>query len=139
MATQREPSMKYNQDFQVESVLDVLRRINEKYEEGSDEDEALRIAAVALLYLQDSGRMDEYREFFRSFYTPAIEDVVVAGTFETRQAAEAWLASGKGHDGDLLRIAGQGFQVIRTGGSQQTLLRTPLPEELMKKFPPQPT
>ncbi|NPC75711.1 hypothetical protein HPP05_38820 [Corallococcus exiguus] len=131
--------MKYNQNFRVEAVLDALRRINEKDGDASEEDEALRIAAVALIYLQDSGRMDEYREFFRSFYTPAIEDVVVAGTFETRQAAEEWLANGKGHDGDLLRIAGQGFQVIRTGGGQQTLLRTPLPEELMKKFPPGPT
>ncbi|MBN8472834.1 hypothetical protein JYJ95_40550 [Corallococcus exiguus] len=131
--------MKYNQNFRVEAVLDVLRRINEKYGDASEEEEALRIAAVALIYLQDSGRMDEYREFFRSFHTPAIEDVVVAGTFDTRQAADEWLASGKGHDGDLLRIAGQGFQVIRTSGGQQTLLRTPLPEELMKKFPPGPT
>ena len=49
------------------------------------------------------------------------------------------MANGKGHDGDLLRIAGQGFQVIRTGGGQQTLPRTPLPEEFMKKFPPGPT
>ncbi|RKG61879.1 hypothetical protein D7X30_00605 [Corallococcus sp. AB011P] len=131
--------MKYNQGFQVESVLDVLRRINEKYEEGSAEDEALRIAAVALIYIQEGRRLDEYRAFFRSFDTPAIEDVVVAGTFETRQAAEEWLESDKGQDGDLLRIAGQGFQVIRTGGGQQSLLRTPLPEELMKKFPPGPT
>lgn len=131
--------MKYNQNFRLEAVLDALRRINEKYGDASEEDEALRIAAVALIYLQDSGRLDEYREFFRSFYTPAIEDVVVAETFETRQAAEEWLASGRGQDGDLLRIAGQGFQVIRTGGGPQTLLRTPLPEELMKKFPPEPT
>ncbi|RKG68562.1 hypothetical protein D7V80_11870 [Corallococcus sp. CA054B] len=131
--------MKYNQNFRLEAVLDALRRINEKYGDASEEDEALRISAVALIYLQDSGRMDEYREFFRSFYTPAIEEVVVAGTFETRQAAEEWLESGKGRDGDLLRIAGQGFQVIRTGGGPQTLLRTPLPEELMKKFPPGPT
>jgi hypothetical protein len=128
--------MKYNPNFRLESVLDALRRINEQYDDASAEDEALRVAAVALIYLQDRGRLEEYREFFRSFYTPAIDDVVVTETFETRQAAEAWVASGKGQDGDLLRIAGQGFQVIRTGSGQQMLLRTPLPEELMKKFPP---
>jgi hypothetical protein len=127
-----------NQNFDVDSVLGVLKGINEQYPEGTREDEALRVAAVALLFVRESQRLDEYREFFRSFYTPAVDYVVVARTFVERQEAEDWIARGEARDGDLVRIDGQGFQVMpgRRGG-KQTLLRTPLPEELMKKFPPE--
>ncbi|MCY1040394.1 hypothetical protein OV208_03595 [Corallococcus sp. bb12-1] len=131
--------MKYNQEFSVEAVLDVLRGVNEKYKEGSPVDEALRVAATALIYIQERQQLDEYREFFRSFYTPAIDCVVVSQTFLTRADADAWLSGGHARDGELVRIAGQGFQVVLAGeGTKPTFLRTPLPEELMKKFPPQP-
>ncbi|RKH06254.1 hypothetical protein D7Y13_31090 [Corallococcus praedator] len=131
--------MKYNPDFDVDSVLDVLKGVNEKYEEGSPEDEALRIAAVALVYVREAERLEEYRGFFRSFFTPAIESVIVSQTFSTREEAETWLALGVARDGELIRVAGQGFQVILAqGDAKPTLLRTPLPEELMKKFPPGP-
>ena len=131
--------MKYNPDFSVEAVLDVLRGVNEKYEEGSPEGEALRVAAVALIYLRESQRLNDYREFFRSFYTPAIEHVVVSQTFLNRADADAWLESGEARDGELVRIAGQGFQaVLGLEGVKPTFLRTPLPEELMKKYPPGP-
>ena len=129
--------MKYNPHFDVDSVLDILRTVNEKYPEGSPEDEALRVAAVALLYVRESQKLDEYREFFRSFYTPAIDYIVVAQTFSTREEADTWLASGKASEGDLIRIAGQGFQVtpVRKGVGLR-LVRMPLPEELMKRKPP---
>ncbi|WP_375768813.1 hypothetical protein NR798_45245 [Archangium gephyra] len=129
--------MKYNPDFDVDSVLDRLRTVNEKYPEGSPEDEALRVAAVALLYVRETQKLGDYREFFRAFYTPAIEYIVVAHTFATREEADAWLASGKTRDGELVRIAGEGFQVIpERSGKGFRFLRTPLPEELMKKYPP---
>lgn len=129
--------MKYNHNFEVDSVLDVLRTVNEKYPEGSPEDEALRIAAVALFYVREIKKLEEYREFFRSFYTPAIDYIVVAQTFATREEADAWLASGRARDGELVRIAGEGFQVIpERKGTGWRFLRTPLPEELMKKYPP---
>ncbi|MBZ4415827.1 hypothetical protein [Myxococcus sp. RHSTA-1-4] len=129
--------MKYNPDFDVDSVLDALRIINEKYKEGSQEDEALRIAAVALLYIRENRKLDDYRDFFRSFYTPAIDSITVSQTFSSREEADAWLASGKAQEGELVRVAGQGFQVIpMRQGTGLTLLRTPLPEELMKKYPP---
>lgn len=129
--------MKYNPAFSVDAILDVLRTVNEKYPEGSPEDEALRVAAVALLYVRETQRLEEYREFFRSFYTPAIDYIVVSQSFSTREEAEAWLATGNAAKGDLVRVAGQGFQVIAAReGRGLTLLRTPLPEELMKKHPP---
>jgi hypothetical protein len=129
--------VKYNPDFDVDSVLDILRTVNESYPEGSPEDEALRVAAVALFYVRESQKLDEYREFFRSFYTPAIDYIVVAQTFSTREEADTWLASGQATEGDLVRIAGQGFQVMpMRKGVGLRLVRMPLPEELMKREPP---
>ncbi|WP_414639135.1 hypothetical protein [Archangium sp.] len=129
--------MKYNHNFDVDSVLDVLRAVNENYQEGSPEDEAIRVAAVALFYVREIQKLDDYREFFRSFYTPAIDYIVISQTFSTREEADEWLASGKASEGELVRVAGQGFQVIPARkGKGLIFLRTPLPEELMKKYPP---
>jgi hypothetical protein len=130
--------MIYNPNFDVDAVFDRLRTINEKYPEGSPEDEALRIAAVALFYVRESQKLEDYREFFRSFYTPAIDSIVVAQTFATREEADVWLASGTAKEGDLVRIAGQGFQVMpERKGPGLRFVRMPLPEELMKNPPPE--
>jgi hypothetical protein len=129
--------MTYNHNFDTNSVFEILRTINEKYPEGSPEDEALRIAAVALFYVRETQKLDDYREFFRSFYTPAIDYIVVAQTFATREEADIWLAGGTARDGDLVRIAGQGFQVMpQRKGTGLRFIRMPLPEELMKNEPP---
>jgi hypothetical protein len=129
--------MIYNPDFDVDAVLDILRTLDGKQQEGSPEDEALRVAAVALLYLREQQKLDEYREFFRKFYTPAIDDIVPSRTFETRAEADQWLASGKATEGELVRIAGEGFRVIPRRDAKGLRFRpTPLPEELMKMKPP---
>ncbi|WP_095988973.1 hypothetical protein [Cystobacter fuscus] len=118
-------------------MAQILRTINERYPEGSPEDEALRIAAVALVYVRETQKLDDYREFFRSFYTPAIDYVVISQTFSTREEADIWLAGGTARDGDLVRIAGQGFQVMpQRKGTGLRFIRMPLPEELMKNNPP---
>jgi hypothetical protein len=123
--------MSYDSNFDVDSVLEVLGTMSEKCQDGSPEDEALRIAAVSLLYVREIQKLDEYREFFRKFYIPAIESVVVSQTFATRGEADAWLASGKASEGELVRIAGQGFRVIDARkGKGLIFLRTPLPEEM---------
>ncbi len=125
--------MIYNSNFNVDSVFEILRTVNERYQEGSPEDEAIRIAAVALFYVREIQKLDEYREFFRSFYTPAVDYVVVSQTFATREEADVWLANGKASDGDLVKIAGQGFQVMpERKGPGLRFVRMPLPEELMK-------
>ncbi|WP_157231716.1 hypothetical protein [Hyalangium minutum] len=92
------------------------------------------IAAAALFYIRESQKLDDYREFFRSFYTSAVDDVAVSRTFETREEADAWLAHGDAKENERVKIAGQGFQVIpaRKGGGWR-FLRSPLPEELMKE------
>lgn len=123
--------MSYNSNFDVDSVMEILGTVNERYQDGSPEDEALRIAAVALLYVRDIQKLDEYREYFRKFYIPAIESVIVSQTFATREEADTWLASGKASEGELVRVAGQGFRVITARkGKGLMFLRTPLPEEM---------
>jgi hypothetical protein len=121
--------MSHDPDFDVDAVLSVLGTLSEKLQTGSPEDEALRVAAVSLLYVRDSQQLDDYREFFRKFHTPAIDSVIVSQTFATRDEADAWLASGKAGDGEFVRISGQGFRVI-DGRKGLRFLRTPLPEEM---------
>jgi hypothetical protein len=129
--------MIYNPDFDVDSILDILRTVNEKYQEGSPEDEAIRVAAVALFYVRESQKLDEYREFFRKFYTPAIDYIIPSQVFATREEADESLASGKVKEGELVKIAGEGFRAIpRRDGQGLRFRPTPLPEELMKMNPP---
>jgi|SRR6218665_445593 len=123
--------MHYNSNFDLNAVLEILGTVNEKYQDGSPQDEALRVASVALLYVRDIQKLDEYREYFRKFYVPAIESVIISQTFSTRDAADAWLSSGTATEGELVRIAGQGFRVIpERKGKGLMFLRTPLPEEM---------
>ena len=123
--------MNYNSNFDIESVLSTLGGVNEKYQEGTPEDEALRVAAVALLYVRDIQKLDEYREYFRRFYIPATESIVASRIFETRDEADAWLVGGAARENDLVSITGQGFRVVSARkGRGLMFLRTPLPKEM---------
>lgn len=73
---------------------------------------ALRGLSQAGARLAAHGGAGDYREFFRLFYTPAIDYVVVAQTFATRAEADVWLGGSDAREGDLIRIADQGFQVM---------------------------
>ena len=121
--------MTYNPDFDVDAILRVIGAINGHHPDGSPEDEALHIAAGALLYLRDSQKLDDYRRYFRKYFLPATSAALVSRTFTTRAEADAWLASEAAMDGALVSIAGQGFSVIKLPGRVE-FLRTPLPEEL---------
>jgi hypothetical protein len=118
--------MAYNSNFDVDAVMKTLGTVSDKYPENSPEDEALRIAAVALLYVRDIQKLDEYRDYFRKFFT--YKPVIASQTFATREEADAWLASGKAMDGELVSIAGQGFTATHLPKGWK-FLRTPLPEE----------
>ncbi len=54
---EREHRMQYNPNFDVDAVLELLRGVNEKYQEGSPEDEAIRVAAVALFYVRETQKL----------------------------------------------------------------------------------
>jgi hypothetical protein len=119
--------MTYHSDFDVDTVMKTLGTVGAKYPEGTPEDEALRIAAVALLYLRDLQKLDEYRDYFRRFFT--YKPVTPARTFATREEADKWLASGNAKDGEFVKIAGQGFVVYEMPKGLKFVPR-PLPEEL---------
>ena len=102
--------MAYHPDFDVDAVMKLVGTVGSKYPEGSPEDEALRIVSVALLYIRDQQKLDDYREYFRRFFT--YKPVTLSRTFATREEADAWLASGNARDGELVKIGGQGFVVL---------------------------
>lgn len=102
--------MTYDLNFDVDAVLKTLGTVSDNYPEGSEEAAALRIAAVALLYIGDRQQLDDYREYFRRFSSP--KPITIAHSFEKREDADAWLASGCAKEGELVRIAGQGFVVL---------------------------
>jgi hypothetical protein len=107
--------------------MKVVGIVGAKYLEGSPEDEALRIVSVALLCLRDSQKLDEYRDYFRKFFT--YKPVTLSRTFATREEADEWLASGGARDGELVKISDQGF-VVLTGLKGLKFVPARLPEEL---------
>jgi len=119
--------MAYNSDFDVDAVMKTLGTISDKYQKDSLEDEALRIAAVALLYVRDIQKLEEYRTYFREFVTG--KPIIVSQTFATREEADEWLASGKAREGELVSIAGQGFTAHHLPKGWK-FLRARAPEEL---------
>lgn len=118
--------MTYDPDFDVDAVMKTLGSVSDKYPKGSPEDEALRIAAVALLYVRDTDKLEDYRRYFRDFVVG--KPLAIEHAFTTREEAEASLASGRVEDGALITIAGQGFTVVR-GAKAWRFLRTRLPDE----------
>jgi hypothetical protein len=121
--------MKYDHDFDVDSALRTIESISHGFQQGSSEEGALRAAAAALVYVREIGRLDGYREFFRQITTPAIESVKASYTFATREEAEEWLKASKVPDGELVSIAGKGYQVVNLSQGAK-FLRNPLPQEL---------
>ncbi len=118
--------MTYDSNFDVNAVMKTVGTVAAKYSEGSPEEEALRIVSVALLYVQDIQKLENYRDYFREFVTG--KPLVISQAFATKEDAEAWLSSGKASDGEIVTIAGQGF-VVRITSKGWKLLRMRLPDE----------
>jgi len=115
-------------DFNMDATLRILDATSGNYPAGSKEEAAVQLAAVALLYIRRSGKLDDFFQYHREFSDPAFK-VKISQTFATQEEADRWLASGRASDGELVKIAAQGFQVIRLPSGLR-FLRTPLPEEL---------
>jgi hypothetical protein len=121
--------MKYDANFDVEAALRTVESISQGFEDGSQEEAALRAVAAALVYVREIGKLDDYREFFRQITTPAIESVKAAYSFATRAEAEEWLKGASVPDGELVSIDGKGYQVVNLPQGAR-FLRNPLPHEL---------
>ena len=115
-------------DFEMDRVLRVLDAVSKNYPEGSQEEGSIQLAAISLLYVRRIKKVDDFLKYYREFFDPSFQ-VTVSRVFSTRQEADEWLATGTASDGELVKIADQGFQVIRLPKGL-SFLRTPLPEEL---------
>lgn len=120
--------MNYPPDFELDAVLATLEAVSKTCPVDSKEEGAVQLAAISLLYVRHIRKLDEFRKYYQEFFDPSFQ-AKVSRAFPTREEAEAWLASGEATDGELVRIAGQGFQVIHLPKGLK-FLRTPLPEEL---------
>lgn len=115
-------------DFDLEDTLGVLNSVIESYAEGSKEREATELAQLALLFIREGEKVEEFARF-RKFCVDTTFTVEVSHEFATREEADAWLASGKAVHMERIKIAGKGFMVVQLPG-RQTLIERPLPEEL---------
>jgi hypothetical protein len=124
--------LKYDPHFDVDAALRAIENISQGFQQGSTEEASLRAAAAALVFVREVGRLDDYREFFRQITTPAIESIKAAYNFSTREEAEEWLNRTPVPDGELVSIAGKGYQVVNLPQGAR-FLRNPLPHELESK------
>jgi len=118
--------MSYNSDFNLDDVLRQIGKVAANYKEGSPDDEALRVAAVALLFLRDIAKLDEYRAYFRDFFTPVDEAVTLSHTFATKDEAKAWLPSAT--SGQIVKI-GDVKHVVAQGDNGLLLVPTYFPSD----------
>jgi hypothetical protein len=115
-------------EFDIDSILRTLDAASKNHPPGSKEESTIQLAAISLLYIRRIKKLDDFLKYYHEFSDPAFS-VPVAQAFTTQEEADKWLVSGQASDGDLVRIAGQGFQVIQLPSGTR-FLRTPLPEEL---------
>lgn len=115
-------------DFDMDSILRTLDAASKGHPPGSKEESTIQLAAISLLYIRRIKKLDEFLEYYHEFLDPAFS-VPVAQSFSTQEEADKWLSSGGASDGELVKIAGQGFQVVQLPGGTK-FLRTPLPDEL---------
>jgi|SRR6218665_281188 len=130
-------SRTYTSRFDVESVLQSVESVSQQQARGTPEDAALRVCAAALLYIRDElQKLEDFREFYRKSSPPSGMSFRVEHTFDTREAADEWLATGAARDSQRVRIEGQGYMVVDLGPKKgMRLVRRRLPDEP----PPLPT
>lgn len=121
-------AMPSSTDFDMSATLRILDEASGHYLSGSKEDEAIQLASIALLYIQHSRKLEAFFQYNQEFSAPS-PHVKVSRDFPMQAEADAWLATGNAAHGELVRIAGQGFQAVLLPTGKR-FLRTPLPEEL---------
>ncbi len=120
---------KTDAEFDVDSVLNVLGQVAEKLGEASVEGRSLRIAAVALVFVQQTNQLDRYRTFFERFHSPASEVVRISRSFASRDLAMEWLRGSEAAEYELVQIEGVTHVVVK-GPDGFMFVRTRSPQEL---------
>jgi hypothetical protein len=120
--------MPYIEDFDVDEIVSALKFISDKHEEGSRERDVIELTQIALLFPRHIRKEEEFRKYYKRTFNPWFE-IKASHEFATREEADKWLASGKALDAERVKIAGQGFMVVRIPG-RLTFMNAPLPAEL---------
>jgi hypothetical protein len=120
--------MTFIPDFDLDDTLRTLDSASKNFQEGSKEEKTIQLAAISLLYVLRIGKLKDFRKYYKDIHDPSYQ-VKVSHSFSTQEEADGWLSSGHATDGELVSIAGQGFQVIQLQKGLR-FLRSPLPEEL---------
>ncbi|MBM7118266.1 hypothetical protein [Archangium primigenium] len=115
--------------FDLDETIDLMSSVIENYAEGLKEREAAKIAQIALLYIRESGKVDELAKY-RRWCVDTSFTVEVSHEFATRDEADAWLASGTAQHKERVKIAGKGFMAVQSDSGRWYLMIAPLPEEL---------
>lgn len=120
--------MPYNPDFDLKDMLYALNPIIESYAKDSKERAATELAQLALYYIQQTQKEEDFRRFHK-FCTDTNFTIEVAHEFATQEEAYQWLASGKAKDRERVKIAGNGYMAVEVTGKLRLMI-APLPEEL---------
>ena len=115
-------------DFDLDNTLRTLDSASKKFQEGSKEEKTIQLAAISLLYVLHIGKVKDFKKYYQDIRDPSYQ-IKVSHSFSTQEEADGWLSSGNATDGERVRIAGLGFQVIQLPKGLR-FLRAPLPEEL---------
>ncbi|MFE8600580.1 hypothetical protein [Archangium violaceum] len=115
-------------DFDLDEALDFLNPYIESHAKGSKEWKAFSLAQIALLYIRDRAKMDDFKKYYNLCFDTDFT-VEVSHEFATREEADQWLASGKAKHTERVKIGGKGFMVVEVSG-RLYLMIAPLPEEL---------
>ncbi|WP_309893082.1 hypothetical protein [Archangium sp.] len=113
----------------LEEMIDFLNPYIENHAEGSKERTGFTFAQIALLYIRDKVKKEDFEEYRKKFlpgYWPKFD---IVQEFATREEADQWRASGKAKDRDRVKIAGKGHMVVEVNGKPFFIV-VPLPEEL---------
>jgi hypothetical protein len=115
-------------DFDLDEAIHFLNPFIENHAEGSKERRALGLAQIALLYIRDRVKREEFEKYYRLFFAIPFT-VEVSHEFATREEADQWLASGKAEHTERVKIGGKGFMAVEVSGKWYFMI-APLPEEL---------
>jgi hypothetical protein len=115
-------------EFDLDEVIRFLNPFIENHAEGSKERRAFGLAQIALLYIRDRVKRDEFAKFHKACSDTSFT-VEVSHEFATREEADQWLASGKAEHTERVKIGGKGFMAVEVSGKWYFMI-APLPEEL---------
>lgn len=115
-------------EFDLEEVIYFLNPFIENHAEGSKERKAFAVAQIALLYIRDRVKRDDFEKYYKACFDTSFK-IEVSHEFATREEADQWLASGNAKDSERVKIAGKGFMAVDVSGRLRFMI-APLPEEL---------